>query len=93
VTITTSKSPRRIIDLRKMRRAALRWRWDVLWRTHWAAVSAKSANRKGMLSERGKKELALLSDRAGDIVGERLEFIHRVHRRDTFSCGALCAAG
>ena len=45
---------------------------------------------------------ALLSVRAGDIVGEhavifggigeRLEFIHRAHSRDTFARGALRAA-
>jgi 4-hydroxy-tetrahydrodipicolinate reductase len=45
---------------------------------------------------------ALLSVRAGDIVGEhtvifggigeRLEFIHRAHSRDTFAHGALRAA-
>jgi len=58
--------------------------------------------RKGMVGERGKKEIALLSVRAGDIVGEhtvifggigeRLEFIHRAHSRDTFAHGALRAA-
>ena len=58
--------------------------------------------RKGLVGERGKKEIALLSVRAGDIVGEhtvifgglgeRLEFIHRAHSRDTFAHGALRAA-
>jgi 4-hydroxy-tetrahydrodipicolinate reductase len=58
--------------------------------------------RKGMVGERGKKEIALLSVRAGDIVGEhtvifggigeRLEFIHRAHSRDTFARGAIRAA-
>ena len=58
--------------------------------------------RKGMVGERGRKEIALLSVRAGDIVGEhtvifggigeRLEFIHRAHSRDTFARGALRAA-
>jgi 4-hydroxy-tetrahydrodipicolinate reductase len=58
--------------------------------------------RKGMVGERGKKEIALLSVRAGDIVGEhtvifggigeRIEFIHRAHSRDTFAHGALRAA-
>ena len=58
--------------------------------------------RKGMVGARGKKEIALLSVRAGDIVGEhtvifggigeRLEFIHRAHSRDTFAHGALRAA-
>jgi len=58
--------------------------------------------RKGITGERSKKEIALLSVRAGDIVGEhtvifggigeRLEFIHRAHSRDTFAHGALRAA-
>ncbi len=58
--------------------------------------------RKGIAGERSKKEIALLSVRAGDIVGEhtvifggigeRLEFIHRAHSRDTFARGAIRAA-
>jgi 4-hydroxy-tetrahydrodipicolinate reductase len=58
--------------------------------------------RKGMVGARRKKEIALLSVRAGDIVGEhtvifggigeRLEFIHRAHSRDTFAHGAIRAA-
>ena len=58
--------------------------------------------RKGMVGERGRKEIALLSVRAGDIVGEhtvifggigeRLEFIHRAHSRETFAHGAIRAA-
>jgi 4-hydroxy-tetrahydrodipicolinate reductase len=58
--------------------------------------------RKGIIGERAKKEIALLSVRAGDIVGEhtvifggigeRLEFIHRAHSRDTFARGAIRAA-
>jgi 4-hydroxy-tetrahydrodipicolinate reductase len=58
--------------------------------------------RKGIVGERPKKEIALLSVRAGDIVGEhtvifggigeRLEFIHRAHSRDTFARGAIRAA-
>jgi 4-hydroxy-tetrahydrodipicolinate reductase len=58
--------------------------------------------RKGIVGARGKKEIALLSLRAGDIVGEhtvifggigeRLEFIHRAHSRDTFARGAIRAA-
>jgi 4-hydroxy-tetrahydrodipicolinate reductase len=58
--------------------------------------------RKGIVGERRKKEIALLSVRAGDIVGEhtvifggigeRLEFIHRAHSRDTFARGAIRAA-
>jgi len=60
------------------------------------------SGRKGLVGARGKKEIALLSVRAGDIVGEhtvifgglgeRLEFIHRAHSRDTFARGALRAA-
>lgn len=58
--------------------------------------------RKGIVGARGEKEIALLSVRAGDIVGEhtvifggigeRLEFIHRAHSRDTFARGAIRAA-
>ncbi len=58
--------------------------------------------RKGIAGERSKKEIALLSVRAGDIVGEhtvifggigeRLEFIHRAHSRDSFARGAIRAA-
>jgi 4-hydroxy-tetrahydrodipicolinate reductase len=58
--------------------------------------------RKGIVGERSKKEIALFSVRAGDIVGEhtvifggigeRLEFIHRAHSRDTFARGAIRAA-
>jgi 4-hydroxy-tetrahydrodipicolinate reductase len=58
--------------------------------------------RKGIVGERTKEEIALLSVRAGDIVGEhtvifagigeRLEFIHRAHSRDTFARGAIHAA-
>ncbi len=58
--------------------------------------------RRGLVGERTKKEIALLSVRAGDIVGEhtvifggigeRLEFVHRAHSRDTFARGALRAA-
>ena len=60
------------------------------------------SGRKGIVGERPKKEIALLSVRAGDIVGdhtvifagpgERIEFIHRAHSRDTFASGALRAA-
>ncbi|HEX2229366.1 MAG TPA: 4-hydroxy-tetrahydrodipicolinate reductase [Candidatus Binatia bacterium] len=60
------------------------------------------SGRKGITGQRARKEIALLSVRAGDIVGEhtvifggigeRLEFIHRAHSRDTFAHGALRAA-
>jgi 4-hydroxy-tetrahydrodipicolinate reductase len=60
------------------------------------------SGRKGLVGERSKKEIALLSVRAGDIVGEhtvifggigeRIEFIHRAHSRDTFARGAVRAA-
>src|SRR3989338_3334062 len=58
--------------------------------------------RKGIVGERTKKEIGLRSVRAGDIVGEhtvifgglgeRLEFVHRAHSRETFARGALRAA-
>jgi 4-hydroxy-tetrahydrodipicolinate reductase len=58
--------------------------------------------RKGIVGERTKQEIGLLSVRAGDIVGEhtvifgglgeRIEFIHRAHSRETFARGALRAA-
>lgn len=60
------------------------------------------SGRKGMVGERNKNEIALLSVRAGDItgehtvifggLGERLEFIHRAHSRETFARGAIRAA-
>ncbi len=60
------------------------------------------SGRKGIVGERQKSEIALLSVRAGDIVGdhtvifgglgERLEFIHRAHNRETFARGAIRAA-
>jgi 4-hydroxy-tetrahydrodipicolinate reductase len=60
------------------------------------------SGRKGIIGERSKKEIAFLSVRAGDVVGEhtvifgglgeRLEFIHRAHSRDTFARGAIRAA-
>lgn len=58
--------------------------------------------RKGIIGERERKEIGLMSVRAGDIVGEhtvifgglgeRIEFIHRAHSRDTFARGAIRAA-
>jgi 4-hydroxy-tetrahydrodipicolinate reductase len=58
--------------------------------------------RKGIVGERTKNEIGLLSVRAGDIVGEhtvifgglgeRIEFIHRAQSRETFARGALRAA-
>ncbi len=58
--------------------------------------------RKGIVGARTKKEIGLLSVRAGDIVGEhtvifgglgeRIEFIHRAQSRETFARGALRAA-
>jgi 4-hydroxy-tetrahydrodipicolinate reductase len=58
--------------------------------------------RKGIVGERTKQEIAMLSVRAGDIVGdhtvifggigERLEFTHRAHSRENFARGALRAA-
>jgi 4-hydroxy-tetrahydrodipicolinate reductase len=58
--------------------------------------------RHGMVGRRSESEIAIQALRAGDIVGEhtiifggigeRLEFIHRSHNRDTFARGALRAA-
>jgi len=58
--------------------------------------------RKGIVGERTKQAIGLLSVRAGDIVGEhtvifgglgeRIEFIHRAQSRETFARGALRAA-
>lgn len=58
--------------------------------------------RKGLIGERGRKEIGLLSIRAGDVIGEhsvifgglgeRLEFVHRAHSRETFARGAIRAA-
>ncbi|MGH7847537.1 MAG: 4-hydroxy-tetrahydrodipicolinate reductase [Candidatus Binatia bacterium] len=60
------------------------------------------SGRKGIVGERTKKEIALLSVRSGDVVGdhtvifgglgERLEFTHRAHSRENFARGALRAA-
>ena len=64
--------------------------------------SAGVCGRKGIVGERTKQEIGLLSIRAGDIVGEhtvifgglgeRIEFIHRAQSRETFARGALRAA-
>lgn len=58
--------------------------------------------RKGIVGERTKKEIGLHSVRGGDVVGdhtvifgglgERVEFVHRAHSRDTFARGAIRAA-
>lgn len=58
--------------------------------------------RRGIIGERGKKEIGIQTLRAGDIVGdhtvmfgglgERLEFTHRAHTRDNFARGAVRAA-
>ncbi len=58
--------------------------------------------RKGIVGERTQKEIALLSIRSGDVVGdhtvifgglgERIEFTHRAHNRENFARGALRAA-
>lgn len=64
--------------------------------------AAGVCGRKGIVGERTKEEIGLLSVRAGDIVGEhtvifgglgeRIEFIHRAQSRETFARGALRAA-
>jgi 4-hydroxy-tetrahydrodipicolinate reductase len=58
--------------------------------------------RQGMPGERTAREIAILSQRSGDVVGEhtvsfgtlgeRLELTHRAHSRDTFARGAVRAA-
>lgn len=58
--------------------------------------------RSGMIGERTKKEIGIFSLRGGDVVGEhtvtfaglgeRIEFTHRAHSRDTFARGAVRAA-
>ncbi len=58
--------------------------------------------RQGVPGERSQKEIAVMSLRSGDVVGEhtvsfgtlgeRLELTHRAHSRDTFARGALRAA-
>jgi len=58
--------------------------------------------RRGVPGERSQKEIAVMSLRSGDVVGEhtvsfgtlgeRIELTHRAHNRDTFARGALRAA-
>jgi 4-hydroxy-tetrahydrodipicolinate reductase len=58
--------------------------------------------RSGMVGERGREEIGVLSLRGGDIIGdhtvifaglgERIELTHRAHSRDTFARGAVRAA-
>lgn len=58
--------------------------------------------RKGMIGQRGKKEIGIQTIRAGDIIGEhtvifgglgeRVEITHKASSRDTFARGALRAA-
>jgi 4-hydroxy-tetrahydrodipicolinate reductase len=58
--------------------------------------------RQGHPGERTRKEIAVMSLRSGDVVGEhtvafgtlgeRLELTHRAHSRDSFARGALRAA-
>jgi 4-hydroxy-tetrahydrodipicolinate reductase len=58
--------------------------------------------RSGMVGERKEKEIGIFSMRGGDVVGEhtvvfaglgdRIEFTHRAHSRDTFARGAVRAA-
>ena len=64
----------------------------------WAQVTG----RHGMVGERGKDEIGVMSVRAGDIIGEhtvlfagtgeRLEVTHRAYSRENFAHGALEAA-
>jgi 4-hydroxy-tetrahydrodipicolinate reductase len=58
--------------------------------------------RQGITGERRKEELAILSLRGGDVVGEhtiifagtgeRLEVTHRAYSRENFAMGAIMAA-
>ncbi len=58
--------------------------------------------RKGLIGERGRKEIGIQTVRGGDIVGEhtvmfagtgeRIEIVHRASSRDTFAAGAVRAA-
>ncbi len=58
--------------------------------------------RQGIIGERSKKEIGIMSLRGGDVVGdhsvifaglgERLELTHKATSRDTFALGALRAA-
>ncbi len=58
--------------------------------------------RKGAMGERPEMQIGIHSVRAGDVIGEhtvifagpgeRLEFIHKAHSRDTFAAGAIYAA-
>lgn len=60
------------------------------------------SGRAGMVGERTEKEIGIFSLRGGDVVGEhtvtfaglgeRIEFTHRAHSRDTFARGAVRAA-
>jgi 4-hydroxy-tetrahydrodipicolinate reductase len=60
------------------------------------------SGRSGMVGERTEKEIGIFSLRGGDVVGEhtvtfaglgeRIEFTHRAHSRDTFARGAVRAA-
>jgi 4-hydroxy-tetrahydrodipicolinate reductase len=57
--------------------------------------------RKGIVGARTKKEIGVMALRSGDVVGEhtvifgglgeRIEFIHRAHTRETFARGAVRA--
>lgn len=65
----------------------------------WKADDVLTSGRVGLSEGRKKKEIAVFSLRAGDVVGEhtvlfagdgeRLELTHRAHNRDTFARGAL----
>jgi 4-hydroxy-tetrahydrodipicolinate reductase len=65
----------------------------------WKVNEVLTSGRSGLSGGRKKKEIAVFSLRAGDVVGEhtvlfagdgeRLELTHRAHNRDTFARGAL----
>ena len=68
----------------------------------WKLKDVVCHGRSGRPGERPRAQIGMHAARAGDIVGdhtvllagvgERLEFIHRAHSRDTFASGALRAA-
>ena len=68
----------------------------------WALDDVVRHGRSGRPGERPSAEIGVHAVRAGDIVGdhlillagvgERLEFVHRAHSRDTFASGAIRAA-
>jgi 4-hydroxy-tetrahydrodipicolinate reductase len=75
---------------------------DIIEASEPARNWVETFGRNGIIGERKKEELGILSLRGGDIVGEhtvmfagtgeRLEVTHRAYSRDNFARGALLAA-